>query len=283
MGMPLEKLETMARADKLYLKSMQKNIDIIGERMGSMKLGDRPVKITDYPTKEEEALLHRVLREYEPLYDETIRDKSKQKKMTRINQILCCPKHCKFSKYVIEFMLCGEVGCRLCPRMPRVVQIGDDELTKEVMTFCPLPCIDADGKTFLPIDECQLRLEKGDTLATELADLERVRKDVDSHDTELQAKHGRDKKLVTGINASKVRKVLKCSDCGAPRCVFSRYAINNPNGPSRKDMAALEKHVEENGYKCGDLVRVYANGKMELPDQEEGKSETGDVAEEEAC
>jgi len=64
----------------------------------------------------------------------------------------------------MEFKLCGEVGCDLCPRSPRVMKINDAELTKAVLGFCPLPRVDAAGKEFLPIDECDRLLENGDDL-----------------------------------------------------------------------------------------------------------------------
>ena len=36
--------------------------------------------------------------------------------------------------------------------MPHVLQMHDEDLTKEVLSFCPLPQIDVDGKIFLPIN-----------------------------------------------------------------------------------------------------------------------------------
>lgn len=43
----------------------------------------------------------------------------------------------------------------------------------------------------------------------------------------------------------------------------------------KKHMTLLEKFVEENGYRCGESVRIYANGEMEVPkakdDEEEEK------------
>ena len=82
----------------------------------------------------------------------------------------------------MELKLCGEVGCDLCPRKPRVLNIGDDELTKAVLQLCPLPRVDADVEEFLTIEECERLLENGADLATELEDLRRIRKEAEKVD-----------------------------------------------------------------------------------------------------
>ena len=256
MGKTLEELEKMPNAEELYLKSLQQNIGIITERMESMMLGDQRVKVTTYPKKDKVRRFHDVLREYCKEYDEAIRDKAGLKKMPRLHCFLSCPKHAKITDYAIEYKLCGEEGCNLCPRMPRVKSIGDDELTREVLGLCPLPRLDAEGKTFLPIDECQKLLDKGATLAEELKDLERVRDEFKEKDTIQQERVLKDKELMKSINWTKVRFLLRCDDCKAVRCVFSRWAVGNPKGPTKKHMDAIQKYVDQNGYKCGDIIRV---------------------------
>ena len=54
------------------------NIDQIGDCMKSIKLGDRNIELTKYPTKAEAQLPHNAMRECDPKYDESIRDKKKQ-------------------------------------------------------------------------------------------------------------------------------------------------------------------------------------------------------------
>ena len=83
----------------------------------------------------------------------------------------------------------------------------------------------------------------------------------------------RDRKLTKGINWSKVRWVLVCENCRAPRCVYSRHAIGNAKGPTKKHMKTVQQFIEENDYVCGDSVRVCSSGKMEaastVDDEEE--------------
>ena len=122
--------------------------------------------MTKYPTEGQTQLLHDVLKEYDETYDPTIRSKGQQSKVKRIDQFLKCAKHTKSSPYGLEFMLCGKEGCKLCPRMPRVLKLNDTELQKEVLTFCPLPRIGQNTEEFLPIAECQQLLDNGDNLAT---------------------------------------------------------------------------------------------------------------------
>ena len=160
--------------------------------------------------------------------------------MKRIDKFLTCPKHVKMTDYGIEMMLCGEDGCELCPRRPRVKMMNDEALAREVWGFCPLPRLYAAGDTFLPIDECQLQLDKGDTLEDELKDLKRVRDDFDKNDNSQGEKKQRDSKLIRGVNWSKVRYLVRCDYCKATRCVFSRLAIGNKNGPKKSHMSSLK-------------------------------------------
>ena len=89
--------------------------------------------------------------------------------------MLRCPNHTKISDYSLEFKLCVEIGCDLCSRIPRVLHMHDEDLTKEVLSFPPLPRLDVDGKTFLPTNEFQSMMDNGSSLADDLKDLEKLR------------------------------------------------------------------------------------------------------------
>ena len=99
----------MPAADKLYMKVIERNIDQIGDRMKSMKIGQKNVEVYKYPTKADTQLLQNSMIEYETEYDESIRKKKKQSKMKIIDQILRCPKHTKVSDYSLEFKMYGEI------------------------------------------------------------------------------------------------------------------------------------------------------------------------------
>ena len=89
--------------------------------------------------------------------------------------MLRCPKHTKISDYRLDFKMCDEIGCDLYPIIPRVLQMHDEELTKEVLRFFPLPRLDMDGKTFILIIECQRLMKNVSSLEDELKDLENLR------------------------------------------------------------------------------------------------------------
>ena len=129
MGKSLEELESMPTADKLYMKVIEVKIEQIGERMKSTKIGERNFEVNKYPTKEDAQILKNSMREYDPKYDESIREKNKQIKMKRIYRMLRCPKNTKISDYSLEFKMCGEIGCDLCPRMTRFLHMHKEELT----------------------------------------------------------------------------------------------------------------------------------------------------------
>ena len=61
----------------------------------------------------------------------------------------------------------------------------DKELTNEVLIFCPLPRLNVDGKTFLPINECQCLMYNGSSLVDELKDLEKLRGKSKNNDDDL--------------------------------------------------------------------------------------------------
>ena len=121
--------------------------------------------------------------------------------------------------------------------------------------FCPLPPIDVDGKKFLPIHEFQRLMDNGSSLSYELKDLEKLRGKFKNNKDELAKRKEVDGKLGKHIYWSKVRKVQKYDEC-MTWCFFSRYAHGTANVPKNKHYDAVQRHVETNGYRCGDLVQL---------------------------
>ena len=100
------------------------------------------------------------------------------------------------------------------------------------------------------------------SLADELKDLEKLRGEFKQNDSDLAEKEKRDRKLVTVVNWTKVRKVYRCDECTAPRCFFSRYVSVNDKGPKKNHFDAVQRHVDANGYTCEDVVQALKNGDM---------------------
>ena len=70
--------------------------------------------------------------------------------------------------------------------MPRVLQMNDEELTKKVISFCPLPRLEVDGKIFIPINECQRLIDNGSSPVDELKDLESLWGKFKDNENELE-------------------------------------------------------------------------------------------------
>ena len=147
-------------------------------------------------------------------------------------------------------------GCKLCPRLLRVTKLNNDQLIKELSTFCPLPHLKARGDEFLSIGECQTLLENGTLLKEELGDLRRIWKEhkEDDKDSNLAQKKARDSKLRNGVNWSKVCGLATCGDCGLYHYLFSHFTKTSAKGPQKKHFYAYNKMISNNRYRCGDLV-----------------------------
>ena len=50
---------------------------------------------------------------------------------------------------------------------------------------------------------------------------------------------------------SKLREWVECDSCGARRCIFSMYGLDNIKGPSDQDKKELDLWKENKGYVCG--------------------------------
>ena len=69
--------------------------------------------------------------------------------------------------------------------MPRVLQMYDEDVTKEVLSFFLLPWLDVDGKTFLSIDEYQRLTENWSSLTDDQKYLEKLRREFEDNTNEL--------------------------------------------------------------------------------------------------
>ena len=122
-----------------------------------------------------------------------------------------------------------------------VLQIHDEELRKEVLSFCPLPQLEVDGKIFLPIDKCKHLMDNVLSLVVELKDLEKLPSEFMDNDVELAKRRKRDTKLGDQMNWSKVIKVHNCDECKTPQCfIFVPVQIDCSNdGVVRHGNAAV--------------------------------------------
>ena len=57
------------------------------------------------------------------------------------------------------------------------------------------------------------------------------------------------------FGASKIRSIVSCDVCNAPRCIFSMKAIGGPNSPSERQACKLDRWTDS-GCACGNYVTV---------------------------
>ena len=101
------------------------------------------------------------------------------------------------------------------------------------------------------------------SLSDKLKDLEKLSGEFKENNNELAGRKKLDGKLGKQINWLNVRKVQKRDDCMEPWCFFSCYTPDNANVQKKKHYDAVQRHVETNGYSCGDLVQVYKDVEMD--------------------
>ena len=55
--------------------------------------------------------------------------------------------------------------------------------------------------------------------------------------------------------SSKVRAIMSCDFCNAPRCIYSKKSAGEPNSPGKLQACILDQWTES-GYACGNEVSV---------------------------
>ena len=80
----------------------------------------------------------------------------------------------------------------------------------------------------------------------------------EQNDEKILLKNNRetDKRLTAVFfHFSKMRQIIWCGECGAPRDVCSMFAFGRDKGPTQDDKDTLEQHIEK-GYMCGESLDV---------------------------
>lgn len=176
--------------------------------------------------------------------------------MPHIKAFLESPEHCRLSSFTLEFRLCGKNGCDICAKIGRSVrtpdvQVGDYNLQEEVLRWMEMPVPNpSDPNHYLSAKDAREVNDKKSHpwLLKHLP----TKKDNDEEKISIQRSKNIDKKF--SFAASKVRSVVDCDHCGAPRCIYSSSAVGQLGGPSKKQIEDMEATLE-NGYICGDEIK----------------------------
>lgn len=168
--------------------------------------------------------------------------------------------HCRRSEYMVQFRLCGVVGCALCLKIGRAVRTPEttnNSLKDKALSFIPLPIPDpTDTDHYLsPAATAAAIVDRNISFASQQSFLPLLK-----NGTGEAAKKKLDKKEDTSMGklrkGTKVRSIIRCVNCDAPRCVFSLHEVAATGGSERNDMMELQRLVEDESYICGDSVAI---------------------------
>ena len=234
-------------------------LKIVEERFKSLNIDGRQVEVKPYPKEAEVKVLTDALRAFDPSYDPEKRSKSGLQQMKNIAEFMNSPEHCRISEYTLEYRLCGVAGCVICAnigREPRTPSINVDgyNLREEVLDWMEFPTVNpADNDHYLGPQATRAYLKANNVPFEKLkGGLPKAKEDNEEMKAIAFAAE-EDKKFK--FVATKVRAIVKCDDCGAPRCVYSNNGVGRKGGPTSAQKEHLEQWIEH-GYICGNKVPI---------------------------
>ena len=158
---------------------------------------------------------------------------------------------------MVQFRLCGEDGCVLCAMVGRKVRTpatSNNALRQYALSFVNLPVPNPmDQDHYLsPADTETHVINKNlshEALKDFLPDLTKG----DGEARRLKDDKEEDKEYSKMYKRTKVRGIVVCGNCAAPRCVYSNYEPGSTigKGPKKKHMERLDQYNEDGGYMCG--------------------------------
>eukprot|EP00978_Attheya_sp_CCMP212_P033218 scaffold133109_cov45-Attheya_sp.AAC.1 len=124
----------------------------------------------------------------------------------------------------------------------------------------------ADEMKFVSPKEAHSMVDEGMTLAEQMKSLPVLREQSTEKRLLSEAK-ARDKShggMVGLWHSSKARGVAYCSECAAPRAVYSKFIIDDTKrgepedreNPNKSDYNKMKCRIEGGGYMCGELLEV---------------------------
>ena len=224
------------RLREQFTAAIHKVIALVKERLTMLELKGKRVECPKPAPPEVEAELHSALLSFDCQYDPKYRLMSELKKMTTIQAYLSDTEHTFDSTYMLSYQDCEEKDCKFGCR-------GWDGIPSKVKSILrckpvlpmnnpknPGHMYSYDEAMALPggTSECDFPSKQGLGGA---AVKERQNRD-------------RGKEL----HPSKVRAVVSCSDCGRPRCVFTKVM------PTELQRRKFDTYLETVNYTCGDAL-----------------------------
>jgi hypothetical protein len=229
---------------KEYTKSMELPIHQVNQRFRSLCLEGRPVKADDRCSSNIVESLHSILHGLDESYDRKIREASRFHSMPQLK--LFFDNHSIVTPYCISFQKCGKESCPCGPYRSKEGAMRD-----LVLQHQPMPILNPSHPGHFYSREEALKLfPKSKNAHVNLKDLPSNQKQrEDNQKKKEKAKvDTANGKNVSKWAATSVRSVVKCIDCGKPRCMFSKKKL------STKQISDLELYVEYHQFVCGERL-----------------------------
>ena len=257
--MPHCELLDRPTAKESYKEAIGYAVEDISDRFKRLRLDGRPVEVKPWPGNDslDVQRLHNALLDYDDDYNPEYRKSTDLKKMKRLYNLLGGPNHCQITDYTFELRVCGDPECKLCPNRGIRTPVTDDmELRKRVLGFLPLPIQDPTNEAkILSTEKAVAMVDGGMDRHEQLKSLSVLG---EQNDEKILLKENRekDKKLTPAFfHFSKVRHIIWCGECGAPRAVCSMFGFGRDKGPTQVHKDTLQQRIEK-GYMCGEALDV---------------------------
>lgn len=223
---------------------MDEVIQVLASRISGLELCGRPVKVVERATDEMVNEIHEKLRTIDPNYNKDVTDHARfSREMPVLHKFFA--DHVIFTPYSAQFRKCGSKTC-INPNCSKFRSSEEDR--DLVLQLTPTPTEDPSnqGHFLSRADALKKAKDNPKAAAKDLKDLPSKKEDPSS-DKSKKTQDKENGKKVTNWKATSVRDVVICSNCGKPRCLFTKKE------PTKEEKSFLEKAKEED-FVCGNLL-----------------------------
>lgn len=213
------------------LKSTSSVISLLEERFARMKLKGKPIKIRPAATTDD------IVDNFDAVHfidNSLVMGKLQQENLKDASDLKAfMNEHCHSSHYLFQVKKCAKESCLHCSNHP--VRLPQAEF--ENLKFIPLPLLNATKDQYRKFSELYGQHPSEEDRPSRAPTVTSEAKEADKENKKL---------LVAG----KVRRIIVCSDCSKPRCVYA---------------AASLASEEKNRLKCLNETEVYTCGSTLFP------------------
>ncbi len=232
----LNELKSRRSAAELFISAMEYPKKQLENRTRLGSIDGRSIGVIPWATAAQVLNLHEKIRSFDSKYSPDFRNKNQLRKMPIISEFFDSPDHCRVTEFTLEFRLCGKNGCHLCQLVGRSIRtpdvdIGKMNLREEVLRFIDLTIPNpTDRDHYLSPKETRRHINKQSPSQEMLRSFIPNPK-LNSTEAKITASAKTHDKMFD-FRASKVRGIMYCNSCLAPRCFYSDHCVRSQEGPT---------------------------------------------------